>query len=292
MMRNLTYILTAMLLLTSSVSLSATRKDSQNHYMVKNITVAKEDKTIGKYSFGYNSLGDIVKAEYENATTSSKEVMAKNVRSISFLQYDASGNPISPKRDYCYVVNDDNQIIFSSVTDCNGSSRTKVQNDYCYEYDKLGYGEYHRYYADNLSDEPKLNLGDYTSIQYMYPDECIWPVATKHYKIGKNWKDDAEHLIAADIEYWPIINNTNVEFSALYLNYSPYFIQGEKLAFLSGWMKLRSQNLMSKYGETEKRRRLEYTMDELNRPIRIAIVKDFPETGDVENLEYSIEYID
>lgn len=288
-MKNLLLIIT---LIISAYSYASPHKDANGNYMVKSITWVYNGNDAGVYNFSYNALNEITKVEYVRVKNpKDREILTWYGNKISYKEY--TDGKQDHNRIYEYVLDDNGQIIFVSVNDTNGGTQFKMQNDYYYEDGRLVYGEYHEYLSDNLRDKPKLHLDSYHSMSYDYPDGNIWAISVCNHKRGDGWSRGEGSLPQPDIEYWDIANNTNVELSALYFTYAPYPIDGSELAFLAGWMKLRSAHLVSKFGDVYHRTRLEYKLDEYDRPIEIKNTQDIETArfADTSTM-YRIEYID
>lgn len=289
-MKNLLLIIT---LIISAYSYASPHKDANGNYMVKSITWVYNDEKSDKFEFSYNALNEIVKVEHTRFYQPKyRETLSRLGSKIIYKKLGEDG-----KQDadvfYEYVLDDNGQINFVSCNNLGGGSQWKVQNDYYYEDGRLVYGEYHEYLADNLTDKPKLHLDSFHSMNYDYPDGNIWAINVCNYKRQDGWSHSEGSLPQPNIEYWDILNNTNIEPSALYFEYAPYPIGGSRLAFLAGWMKLRSAHLVSKFGDVYHRTRLEYKLDEYDRPIEIKNTQDIEKARFADtSTAYRIEYID
>lgn len=272
----------------------AVKTDANGHYMIKSITRIYNNEKTGVYNFTYNALNEIVKVEYSRTYSKYREILSRYGNKITYKQYNDEGRQ-DPETKYEYVLDDDGQIMFVSDNSLHGGSQLKIQNDYYYEDGRLAYGEYHEYHADNLTDAPHLFLDAFHSLHYDYPDGNIEAMLTQNNYLSHNdtWWQSKPCPLKEDIEYWTIDNNTNIELSSMYFSYSPYEIAGNYLAFLTGWMKLRSQHLVSKYGTKYDRTRIEYKLDEYNRPIEAKSVPDteYAKCADRCTL-YLIDYVD
>ena len=281
------------LLFVSTSCFAAPRKDADGHYMVKSITRIYNKKS-GVYEFTYNALNEIVKVEYSRFDSKYRRVLSRYGNKITYKKYNDDGRQ-DPETKYDYVLDDEGQIMFVSDNSLHGGSQLKIQNDYYYEDGRLVYGEQHEYHADNLTDDPHLFLDTFHSMNYDCTDGNIEAMLTQNNYLRHNdtWWQSKPCPLKDDIEYWLIDNNTNIEPSSLYFTYSPYEIAGNYLAFLTGWMKLRSQHLVGKYGTKSYRTRIEYRLDEYNRPIEAKSVPDteFAKFADRCTV-YRIEYVD
>lgn len=270
---------------------AAPRKDTDGHYMVKSVTHLLRNELVGTYYFSYNAFNEMVKVEYVSFD-GSRQVLSRYGNKITYKEYNQKGKQ-NPEIKYEYVLDDEGQIMFVSENSMEGGSQLKFQNDYYYEDGSLVYGEYHEYHADNLTDDPHLFLDTYHSLNYDYPEGNLWVTLTQNNYNNGEWFLSKPCPVETDIEYWDIENNTNIEPSTLYFTYSPYPIAGNHLAFLAGWMKLRSQHLLCKYGGKFHRTRIEYKLDEYHRPVEAKSVPDTEfATHAHKNRCYRIEYVD
>lgn len=281
-----------MLLFVSMTGFATPRKDANGNYMVKSITRIYNNEKSGVYKFTFNALNEIVKVEYSRFDSKYREVLSRYGDKITYKKYNDDGRQ-NPEIKYEYVLDNGGQIMFVSENSKEGCTQLKIQNDYYYEDGSLVYGEYHEYHADILTDDPHLFLDSYHSKNYDCSDGNIWVTVTINYLRQGEWSADGPYPVDTDIEYWDIENNTNIELSSLYFKYNPYSIAGNRLAFLTCWMKLRSQHLVSKYGSKSYRTRIEYKLDEYKRPIEAKSVPDteFATFADRCTV-YQIEYVD